>query len=1823
MSSKILDCPECHHRFNFEYENELPDSISCPGCGKTSPKDEYSALVICHSCRTKLRIPLDILYDPDNSCPKCGVKLDPQTLFSETNVESTFTGHAADQHKLYKRLLQDGELFDKFRIVRLLGKGGMAEVYLAEHLLLNKLCALKLMRSNVASDDAVFVKRFLREAKLTNSITHPNIVKVFDVGNDFKSGTLFIAMEYVEGKTLLQLMKEKTLSEEELKSILVSMTNALQALYDAQIVHRDIKPSNIMLDNDGVLKLMDLGIAKFSGNKQEGEMTLTMEQASIGTPSYASPEQCRSAHSADIRSDIYCLGATLYHLASGKLPFEGSTPVETILQVLDKEPEPLKDLRPDLSKKMLNLIGRMMMKNPDERPANPDALLAMVYGCKDDFNGNWLQKLLRKMGQPLKNFIIPPKEERTVAKLFARTVKLFVAVVSIFVALYALNHIYEQREAMDAKKRAVEEAKKPKPFDPTQNKQSMVTYPTVTVGSRYGQQQARFPLVKVKRPSGTVLEYDKPEQFISPEDNTTVVWQIKDGILEYNSDAGGKGNVHMILSKHLKAPDMRLYSHWAVSVDFQINSINDGLLFNLSDFGVYAFNKRLLITEGRNYVRTSLTLEPDKWMNLTLSLDRKMRKFTILSGDRLLGCYVFPQHSFGIGEMKLRWSKENLRIKIDRIRFYKSPIDFTVPDKVVHEPVLFSSERLSAAATDAAAAPAAKTDPAQYDGVWMTDYQAAREKAKRENKRLLIMVNSKEDSKTYFYDKIQRYFKETSVGAERVRKEFADYVPVRVFFNKDEIGQLNLKEKFDLPGENKNFQAEKYMLPKNSNIARLFQFTPALIAVTPDWKQCAITNWPVTRADGIFARLAVIRQQLGDTDANITDPLYDEMWLTDFNEAKQRAKAANKGILLYVGEKNNVQLWNRLNTYIGSAAGSAEKCRQAIEKYIPVRVFLQQDEIAQLDLKEKFDLPGSYETDFAEKTMRSSDNRYDSLLIAIAPDDSKSAFVKLNSTERFPVSLEEKLAKLHQQTGKSVPAAKTAPVQYDGVWITDYQAAREKARADNKWLLIFVSVEEEKQYFFNPMQRHLNSNSAGAVLCRKELSRYVPVRVFVSRDELPQLTWKEKLDLPEVPQKYRSPEEAMRSRVTGRDFEYVPMMFAVSPDWTRTAAIHWNSTRPYAISERLSLINQQVIDSGDTSNTYGDYVKRQSTYSSDSGNAPADGINILVYKQVFSPQNNYKNKPVWVFAGKDQQEIDALQNAARDALAGSGEKPLVMHIDCSNMQDEFLQLARKRIFGDNNTLPAVALLGINREVSFLEYGITPEKITDFCKTSLSEYQKEAEVVFAPGVRTAKRRLQECRLRLTRLQKLPVTELRKAQIDYVQKQIIELNKLINMEIARKNARYSATATRNFQKKLQSYCLTGQGTSYHDSRRDHLVQQRKEILQLLRNPAVDPNCTVSVKNYKGEMQQLSLLAIALGNGFMESREEFKKILLSRNPDPDSAKRPNSIERYCLGQDIASESSAGRVFARKLLNADNKLIVGNYYDSSDFKKYMLLNPGIHYYGSGNQMMIAAEIDSADVANELILSGYNYGYETVMGATPWRNALKHGSKSVVNLLKKYYFNTEENSQVRRQYEFCEAMRRKDYAAVEEYISQGADINQVWENGLNALQNACIINDVKLVKLLRKNGADPAAFEELRRFRVISNPLQIAVSKNNPELFAELCNSNIDKKAMVPGFNNISNMPLSAFIIQMAKYTKDDSTAIAMLKTIDRYGGDGSTPRRLLTRLSNTFRPQENSRVQYNILNYLLHNRKVSQADIGYVINGVWNRDCRNLLARSRRTDR
>ena len=397
MSAQILECPECERRFRYESDGAYPEYIVCPECGRKRPSMDFSALVFCTQCNTKLSVPLDIIGEPDLMCPKCGAGIvigedSLRTTFGEDL--STFDGMVESRHQMFQRMLNDGDQFDKYRIIRLLGHGGMAEVYLAEHLLLNQKCALKLMRSGLNSGDPVFIKRFVREARLTHKFNHPNIVKVFDAGSDSKTGYLFIAMEYVEGKTLQELLKDGPLPEKMLLEVLESMIMALKVLHNAGVVHRDIKPSNIMLTKDGLYKLMDLGIAK-TDSGQQGEMTLTMDQAAIGTPGYASPEQCQSAHLVDIRSDIYCLGATMYHLASGKVPFTGNTPLEVIINVLQSETVPLKKYRPDLSTNMLKIIESMMMKNPDDRPADPAALEKMI-ARRFHFNfKKWLKRFLR------------------------------------------------------------------------------------------------------------------------------------------------------------------------------------------------------------------------------------------------------------------------------------------------------------------------------------------------------------------------------------------------------------------------------------------------------------------------------------------------------------------------------------------------------------------------------------------------------------------------------------------------------------------------------------------------------------------------------------------------------------------------------------------------------------------------------------------------------------------------------------------------------------------------------------------------------------------------------------------------------------------------------------------------------------------------------------------------------------------------------------------------------------------------------------------------------------------------------------------------------------------------------------------------------------------------------------------------------------------------------------------------------------------------------------------------------------------------------------
>ena len=227
MFGKVLECLVCNHRFNYDHTgDDFPEYITCPSCHNNSRSSDYSALTFCPQCRTKLKIPLDIISDDSLSCPDCGTMLNASGAFADETaaaiINGSGVGDGMECHQQPKRMLQDGEMFDKYMIISLLGRGGMAEVYLAEHLLLKQLCAVKLMRPGDGSDSDMAAKRFLREAKVLHQLNHPNIVKVFDVGSDSQTGYLFIAMEYVEGRTLHDLVQEKTFTEDELCKVLVS-----------------------------------------------------------------------------------------------------------------------------------------------------------------------------------------------------------------------------------------------------------------------------------------------------------------------------------------------------------------------------------------------------------------------------------------------------------------------------------------------------------------------------------------------------------------------------------------------------------------------------------------------------------------------------------------------------------------------------------------------------------------------------------------------------------------------------------------------------------------------------------------------------------------------------------------------------------------------------------------------------------------------------------------------------------------------------------------------------------------------------------------------------------------------------------------------------------------------------------------------------------------------------------------------------------------------------------------------------------------------------------------------------------------------------------------------------------------------------------------------------------------------------------------------------------------------------------------------------------------------------------------------------------------
>jgi eukaryotic-like serine/threonine-protein kinase len=293
-----------------------------------------------------------------NHCPECGKALDVSGVAPFAKIECP---HCAASVRVRTTMGQ-------YQIVGLLGEGGMSQVFRAVDMNLGREVALKILHQALSSDSAL-TSMFEREAKLTASIVHPNVVKVFTVGNDH--GYFFIAMELVNATSLEQLISNKgALSESEVLSIALDVTSGLKAAYGEDLIHRDIKPGNMLVTGEGTTKLVDFGLAVQQGGQDESEDLWA-------TPFYVPPEKL-DGESDTFKGDIYSLGATLYHALAGKPPFEANTSSMEELKEIKKSVVDLKSAAPGLSKPTIRLVEKMMAYAPADRFQSYEEVISQI-----------------------------------------------------------------------------------------------------------------------------------------------------------------------------------------------------------------------------------------------------------------------------------------------------------------------------------------------------------------------------------------------------------------------------------------------------------------------------------------------------------------------------------------------------------------------------------------------------------------------------------------------------------------------------------------------------------------------------------------------------------------------------------------------------------------------------------------------------------------------------------------------------------------------------------------------------------------------------------------------------------------------------------------------------------------------------------------------------------------------------------------------------------------------------------------------------------------------------------------------------------------------------------------------------------------------------------------------------------------------------------------------------------------------------------------------------------------------------------------------------
>lgn len=307
------------------------------------------------------------------------------TLFQENNGQ-THTGESFAEFLIEKdaitswqagKLLQGkhkGFFLGKYKLLKLLGKGGMSSVYLAEHVLMRRRCAIKVLPWKLVKDSS-YLQRFHREAQAVAALDHPNIVRAYDIDQE-KDGNLeinFLVMEYVEGRNLFDLVQMMgPLSPEMAADYIRQGALGLAHAHAVGMVHRDVKPGNFIVDQNNVVKLMDLGLARVQQQEGDHSLTIAHDERVLGTADYLAPEQAVDSHLVDARADLYSLGCTMYFLLAGRPPFHEGTLAQRLLAHQTKEPTPIEKLRSDVPASLLDILRKMMAKDREQRIQTAD-----------------------------------------------------------------------------------------------------------------------------------------------------------------------------------------------------------------------------------------------------------------------------------------------------------------------------------------------------------------------------------------------------------------------------------------------------------------------------------------------------------------------------------------------------------------------------------------------------------------------------------------------------------------------------------------------------------------------------------------------------------------------------------------------------------------------------------------------------------------------------------------------------------------------------------------------------------------------------------------------------------------------------------------------------------------------------------------------------------------------------------------------------------------------------------------------------------------------------------------------------------------------------------------------------------------------------------------------------------------------------------------------------------------------------------------------------------------------------------------------------------